>query len=421
MWQMALNFCKSDLFCQIVVNFSLKIVGVLFGFLLTLVVARYIEISVAGDFFFLMSLGFIIGTVFKFGLDQSTIRFVSTSDVKSHAHINIMQSVLLISIIFTSSLLFLCLTFLYLFHNTLLLFDVYVLVVINAIFWALFNLIAMGFQGLSFSKTSVFFMNICSNALFLIFFILLRPTSLYSLLFILLCSSAFCFLLSYLFFFRQHLFFFTRSIDFTILRSSIPLFFVSILGQLLFWGGQLFLGLFESSESVAIFAVCQRLSLLVSFVLTTTNFILSPKIARFAAAGNFKDIELLCKKGIVITSGVSFPVFVFIFFFPDLLLNMFGTEYVIGTKCLLILIIGQAINVFFGPVIYILSMSGFEKDLTKCSLLAGATLVLASLLLIDAYGIEGAAIATILAIFVQTFLASFYVKYRLNIFFYRLS
>ena len=203
----AVDLIKNELFRQFAVNFFLKIIGVLFGFLVTFIVARHVEISIAGEFFLCMSICFIVGTVFKFGLDQATIRFVSVSNLNNRGHLDVMRSVLLISGIFTSIISLLCFVVVSFFPFIDLSIDILILIFINSAFWAFFNLIAMGFQGLSFNKTSVIFLNILSNFVFLLLFFLFRPDTLISLLQILLFSSFFCFLSSYFVYFKNSSFF----------------------------------------------------------------------------------------------------------------------------------------------------------------------------------------------------------------------
>ena len=85
-----------------------------------------------------------------------------------------------------------------------------------------------------------------------------------------------------------------------------------------------------------------------------------------------------------------------------------------GKEALIILSIGQMINVFFGAVIYILDMTG-KQIISRNILFFTAILnIVLNYLLIPNFGIKGAAIATAISIFCWTILGAIYVKKYFN-------
>ena len=106
-----------------------------------------------------------------------------------------------------------------------------------------------------------------------------------------------------------------------------------------------------------------------------------------------------------------------ILLFPESLLAFFGSEFKefpLAIETLIILSIGQMINVFFGAVIYILDMTG-KQNVSKNILLFTAFVNIAfNWYLIPIYGIKGAAIATTISIFCWTILGAVSVKKHLN-------
>jgi O-antigen/teichoic acid export membrane protein len=91
---------------------------------------------------------------------------------------------------------------------------------------------------------------------------------------------------------------------------------------------------------------------------------------------------------------MSVPVATIIFVFPSFLLNLFGPEYPEALDSLRVLAIGQLINALCGPVLYILNMTGKEKDSQRIMLWVTLVNMVLNGILIPMLGILGAAIAT---------------------------
>jgi len=75
-------------------------------------------------------------------------------------------------------------------------------------------------------------------------------------------------------------------------------------------------------------------------------------------------------------------------------LSMLGQEFAIAKTTLLILLVGQVVNVMSGSVGFILQMTGKEKIYQNILLLALVCNIVLNILLIPKFGIEGAAIAS---------------------------
>jgi len=91
---------------------------------------------------------------------------------------------------------------------------------------------------------------------------------------------------------------------------------------------------------------------------------------------------------------ISIPIFIIIQIFPGFILEFFGEEFTGGIAPLIILSIGSILNALCGPVMYLLSMTGFEKTARNIIVIASAFNIALNLFLIPRYGILGAAYAT---------------------------
>jgi len=88
------------------------------------------------------------------------------------------------------------------------------------------------------------------------------------------------------------------------------------------------------------------------------------------------------------------PVIAVLALAPDKVMGIFGSDFVEGSKLLLILAIGQFINVITGSVAYLLIMSGHERQYQASTTLAGVLILVLGLFLIPTYGAMGAALST---------------------------
>ena len=106
---------------------------------------------------------------------------------------------------------------------------------------------------------------------------------------------------------------------------------------------------------------------------------------------------------------------VFYFFGTEILGLIFGSEYVVGYRALLIISLGQAVNAFFGSSISILTMSGNEKFVIKGMSLSTIINVVLNLALIPHLGIDGAALGATTALLVWNIYLWIVIKKQLNI------
>lgn len=160
----------------------------------------------------------------------------------------------------------------------------------------------------------------------------------------------------------------------------------------------IFLGYFENSEQVGLYSVAKRLSLLTIFFLQITNSIISPKIAALYEAGRTKEIEIMVKRvtfGLMIIGTLFLLVFILL---GKPILAVWGKQFVGAYIILIILTLGQLVNIGTGAVGVILVMTGNENVQKNISLSFLALNLILNIVLINYYGILGAAIAATITI-----------------------
>lgn len=179
-----------------------------------------------------------------------------------------------------------------------------------------------------------------------------------------------------------------------ILKYSFPLMGTGIIGFALSWVDTFMIGLFRNSGEIGIYNGASRIALFSNIILASVNTIFGPTISTLYSKGLMKDLELSYKATVRWIIYISIPVYLMIFLFPQGIMSFYGTEFIAGSTALVILAIGQLVNISVGSAGYLLTMTGrptVEFINTIASLLID---ILLNFYLIPLYGINGAAIAT---------------------------
>ncbi|MDD1782174.1 flippase [Enterovibrio sp. ZSDZ35] len=196
---------------------------------------------------------------------------------------------------------------------------------------------------------------------------------------------------------------------------SLPsLWLISATGQALPWASIVVVGLFSSTEDIALFSAAQRTSLLISFMLMVVNFVVAPRFSALYHSGKIDQLRKLAQFSTRLMIFISLPILAVILLWPQTIMSLFGEQFEQAGVLLVILAIGQAINVTTGSVGFLLTMCGHEQDMRNITVLSGLfTLSLLCLLTLK-MGILGAAIAVSIGVSAQNLCALYAVKRRLG-------
>ena len=111
---------------------------------------------------------------------------------------------------------------------------------------------------------------------------------------------------------------------------------------------------------------------------------------------------------------MALPLTVIICIFPHFVMSLFGKGFNGGALPLVILSIGQFINVSTGSVAYLLTMSGHEKPLRNSRILNSVISIILAFVLTSSYGIIGSAISSAIAVAMSNLMAVYLVKKHLG-------
>ncbi|MBP9667448.1 flippase [Candidatus Saccharibacteria bacterium] len=210
----------------------------------------------------------------------------------------------------------------------------------------------------------------------------------------------------------------TRIVPFdrkVLLLTSLPLLFVAFAFQMNGQASLLILGSNASSADVGIFNAALKISMLMNLLLAAINTIVATKISELYAASNQEELRKTIQKTSGLGTALSLPLFLIIVATAPLLLGLFGREFISGSTTLILLAVGQLINVAVGSTNYFLAMTGHQKALAVAIGSGLSINILTGLWLIPLYGIEGAAISTTITSIFSNMLMVFFVKKYLGV------
>jgi O-antigen/teichoic acid export membrane protein len=203
-----------------------------------------------------------------------------------------------------------------------------------------------------------------------------------------------------------------------LLKFSVPLIFVAVMGMVFTWTDTLMLGRYSSAADVGVYNVATSLVRLLTFVLGSAGFVFMPIAGELFSR---RQMEELGRTYQVLTKWIfsaTLPLFFVLFCFPEMTITfLFEERYVVSSGALRILSLGYMFNVFMGLNIMVMMVLGLQKELMQTSALGAILNVVLNYLLIKGMGlgIMGASLATTLSFVAISILNSLVLYWRSGI------
>jgi O-antigen/teichoic acid export membrane protein len=166
----------------------------------------------------------------------------------------------------------------------------------------------------------------------------------------------------------------------------------------------LYCGTVLSNEDLGLLRASQQIGFTISFLLMVANTILPPRFAILYSERDYSSLVQFVKRIFLISGFIVFIPVAICIFFPEWVLSWFGPDFVQGAFLLRIITIGHFINVIFGCTASLLVMTGSEKKMRQISLGCSVFGFLSCVILVNIFGVVGAAISISLVLLIQNFL-----------------
>lgn len=201
----------------------------------------------------------------------------------------------------------------------------------------------------------------------------------------------------------------------TWLAVSIPIFLVDGFFNLLTSVDILIAGAYLPPEQVAVYFAAVKTLAVVHFVYFAVKASSAHRFSRYYRSGEMDTFRAYAHDTVRWTFWPSVLVAIALLLVGELLLSLFGEDFADGYPLLLILILGIIARASVGPTESLLNMVGEQKYCAVAYALALLVNIVLNVTMIPKFGLYGAAWATTIAMFFESFALYALTLRRLNI------
>lgn len=408
--------------------FTAKITGTAFGLLFNIALARMLGPAGTGVYFLALTVISIGATVARLGLDMASLRFAAIAfkqkNTESLASIYRQSFCLVLAMcVLTTLVIYIVIPYLPLGTDN----SAELQETLHVILFSLFPLAFIRVQGqfykaigepwkAIFIQTALLHMFMLSCVLYYISKD--SDITVTDIAYAYVLASALTLLIPVAFWLRRfpqilysHIRFDTQEL----VRTSLPLLWISSMGLIFSWTDTLVLGYWTDTGTVGVYGIASRIAALAAFVLLAVNSVTAPRFAAMHAQDNIKGMEKMAQTSVKWMIIVVTPIIALLIIAPELILGLFGEAFEDGSSALRILAIGQLINVAVGTVGSLLMMSGHGTVVRNNTVFAVSLNLIGNLALVPLYGATGAAISTSVSVILQNIILYWKVKKILGI------
>lgn len=179
---------------------------------------------------------------------------------------------------------------------------------------------------------------------------------------------------------------------------SIPTFAASVFNVVNLWMDRVMVGVFLPTEEVGIYQAAVQIVSVFGVVLAGISSIFMPIIADMYQRGEYADLDEIYKAATKWGLYLCLPAIGLLMAAPTVVIGaLYGKAYMSGAVPLMIITIGQLINIGSGAVGGVLVMSGNERSWLRITAAVMVLNVVLNVLFIPWLGVSGAALATTIA------------------------
>ena len=183
-----------------------------------------------------------------------------------------------------------------------------------------------------------------------------------------------------------------------ILWLSFPMFLTGGLQVIIGQSDIVMIGLFRETSELGVYSIVFSLAMITNFILSSINVMAAPKFSELFHAKKIDELKYVVQKSSKLMFWAMLPVLTVLMVFGKLILNIYGESFILGYTALILLIIGQVINSISGSNGVLMNMCGYQNELRNIILVSAIINLILNYLLIPKYGIDGAAIASMISV-----------------------
>jgi len=179
------------------------------------------------------------------------------------------------------------------------------------------------------------------------------------------------------------------------LKSSLPLGFLDLTQNTNRRIDIIILASTTGSHAVASYFIIDRIVFIIRFILASINTNIAPKVSGEYANNNIESVQRIVAKSTQISVLSATLISLIFIVFGNQILSIFDESYISDLNSLRLFCLAQLIQVAFGPVGLLLSMTGNARFTSSITLILIPLRIILNFLLLPKMGLVGAALVTI--------------------------
>jgi O-antigen/teichoic acid export membrane protein len=199
-----------------------------------------------------------------------------------------------------------------------------------------------------------------------------------------------------------------------LINTASPMLFSGLLLYLLNWTDVIMLGIMTNEKQVGIYNIAYKIGSVGFLVIVSVSTIITPRIAELYGNANLLELKKLVHSSTRLISILTIPLVLVLIIGSEFVLSFFGKDVISGSSTLIIVAIGVLFSAIAGNVDQILNMTNNQVILRNITIFSFFINVTLNFLLIPIYGINGAAIASLISNVVINSLCVYYIKRKLG-------
>jgi O-antigen/teichoic acid export membrane protein len=198
-------------------------------------------------------------------------------------------------------------------------------------------------------------------------------------------------------------------------RAAIPLVILGATEALMNRTGVLLLGWIADTKNAGIYSLAFNIALVVTMPRIAVNTLFAPVISNLYARSDKETMQILITRATSWTFCAGVCIAAALFVLAEPLLAWFGAGYEAGVPALRILLISQVMAASAGSQLYVMTMTGHERNAAVLLVCCAAVNAAASAVLVGMFALIGAAIGTAVSLVVWNVAMAFFLWRRLNL------
>lgn len=201
----------------------------------------------------------------------------------------------------------------------------------------------------------------------------------------------------------------------TWLNAALPLVIIGATEVLLNRTGVIILGWLGHTKEAGIYSLTFNIAMVVTLPRVAVNTLFAPAMSGLHVRNDKAMMQVLMTRASSWTFSAAAIFAIVLYVLAEPLLNWFGSGFEAGVPALKILLVGQTITAGAGSQLYVMTMTGHERAGAKMLIAAALVNAALSVILIEKFGIAGAAIGTAATLIVWNAVMALFIWRRLKL------